>query len=467
MRLKGRKFFQLFYVIIDALVFCASFMAAYYIRYHTFDVKTDAFWKEYQLLCSLWFILMVLFLNQHKLYVTDRMLSLTRECLRVLRSVLYSAFSLVIAMYVFKVHGFSRVVFSYCILFVFVMMFGWRFFKRIVFRHMVKGGYKNVNVLIIGAGAAAERLVDELAASPYLGIKIKGFLDDNVKDEVLGYPVFGALSRIEKTVRQEFIDEIIITIPSVRDKVKEILHAAQRLKKNVRVMADNYDFNFNRMDVYNLGVLPLLEYHSTPEHGAHSFVKRTFDVLVSGAGLILLSPLFLMIALLIKLDSRGPVFYVSKRSGLKGRVFDFIKFRTMIPDAELKKSDLQDRNEVQGGRIFKIKEDPRITHIGKFMRKFSIDELPQLLNVFCGDMSIVGPRPFPVAEFKEFDYYHMARAEIKPGITGLAQIRGRSDLSFYRWVRWDLWYINNWSFWLDMVILWRTIPAVLHGRGAY
>ena len=467
MGFRVRRYFQGLYVVLDALVFTLSFLLSYFLRYRTLVVQNDLFAHDYLLLCSIWFILLLIFLNKHKLYVTDRMLSAYRELSRTFRSVLYSAFSLVVFMYVFKIHGFSRVVFTLTILFCFIFMSLWRMGKRLLFRYLVSKGYRNLNVLIVGVGNSAEALVDELEGNPYLGLRVKGFLDDQVTGDTLGYKVLGSLSKLEKIVRSEFIDEIIVTIPSEREKVKIILHEAARLKKSVRVLADNYDFKFNEMDVYNLGVLPLLAYHETDPHGSHSFVKRIFDIISTGFGLILLSPLFLVIAMLIKLDSKGSVFYVSRRSGLKGKVFDFIKFRTMLVDAETQKEGLQDKNEVSGGKIFKIKDDPRITKVGKILRKYSLDELPQLFNVFIGDMSIVGPRPFPVEEFSEFDYFHMARAEIKPGITGLAQIRGRSDLSFYRWVKWDLWYINNWSFWLDLVILWRTLPVVIKGRGAY
>ena len=161
------------------------------------------------------------------------------------------------------------------------------------------------------------------------------------------------------------------------------------------------------------------------------------------------------------------MFYIHKRTGYKGRVFNFYKFRSMVKEADGLKPELLNKNESQGNIIFKIKQDPRITRVGKVLRKMSLDEFPQLINVLNGDMSLVGSRPFPVEESKKLDPSFLERFVIRPGITGLAQIRGRSDLPINRWVKWDLWYINNWSFWLDLKILFWTLPAVLKCRGAY
>jgi len=183
--------------------------------------------------------------------------------------------------------------------------------------------------------------------------------------------------------------------------------------------------------------------------------------------LLLLLPIFLVIAVLIRLDSPGPVFFNRPRVGMKGRIFTFYKFRSMVKEAEALKPTLLSDNEVKDGVIFKIRRDPRVTRIGKFLRRFSLDELPQLLNVLKGDMSLVGPRPPLPDEVKEYSPSQMQRLSIRPGITGLSQVRGRSSLTFRRWVKWDLWYVNNWSFWLDIRILLWTVSVVLRGEGAY
>ena len=163
---------------------------------------------------------------------------------------------------------------------------------------------------------------------------------------------------------------------------------------------------------------------------------------------------------------KGSVFYFSRRYGRRGELFNMYKFRSMVENADDLIKDLRKHNEV-GGPIFKMKRDPRVTRTGAFLRKYSLDELPQILNVIRGDMSLVGPRPLPIEQVERADFRQLKRLDVRPGITGLWQIRGRSDVSFQRLVRWDIWYINNWSFWLDLHILWQTIPVVLKGRGAY
>ena len=194
--------------------------------------------------------------------------------------------------------------------------------------------------------------------------------------------------------------------------------------------------------------------------------KRFFDFCLAWVIFLFLSPVLAVIAALIKLGRPGPALYKSRRYGLCGKVFPMYKFRSMVCNAEEMLSQLKDKNEVDGP-IFKIRKDPRITKFGTFLRKYSLDELSQILNAIKGDMSLVGPRPLPVEQIEEQDLQQFKRLEVRPGITGLWQIRGRSDLPFVRLVKWDIWYINNWSFGLDLYILFQTLPVVLKGKGAY
>jgi exopolysaccharide biosynthesis polyprenyl glycosylphosphotransferase len=334
-------------------------------------------------------------------------------------------------------------------------------------RHLIAHGYNNFNVLIVGTGDEADELLDEIKAHPYLGLRVEGFLAQTGAQEHEGIPVLGTYADAEKVVREHFIDEILIAASPDRETVRHILACADRLNRNVRVVADSYGLAPRDIEVVNLGVLQMLSYRHARPGSAHSAMKRAFDLCATFVGGLCIAPIIFLIAALIKLDSKGPVLYVSKRAGYKGRIFDFYKFRTMIVDADAKKQALMVHNEVKGGKIFKIKNDPRLTRIGAFLRKYSLDELPQLLNVLKGDMSLVGPRPFPVHEFRSFDPYHKARAEAKPGITGIAQVKGRSDLSFHHWMKWDIWYVDNWSLWLDVLVLFWTFPAVVKGKGAY
>ena len=231
------------------------------------------------------------------------------------------------------------------------------------------------------------------------------------------------------------------------------------------MIPQGFEFTTGEFLKYNIGFIPVLEY-CDEEHLIKQAGKRLFDFISAGIAMVLLSPVFIVLGVMIKLDSPGSVFYLSRRYGRRGRKFHMYKFRSMAKNADKSLKEMRHKNEVDGP-IFKMKNDPRVTRLGRMLRRYSLDELPQLINVLKGDMSLVGPRPFPVEESQKFEYNHMERLAVKPGITGLAQIRGRSDLSFYRWVKWDLWYVNHWSFGLDLKILWWTIPAVFKGKGAY
>jgi len=244
-----------------------------------------------------------------------------------------------------------------------------------------------------------------------------------------------------------------------------MLEKARRLNVAVRVIPQGFELSTCEFSKYNIGFIPVLEY-SNEERLVRQGGKRFFDFVVALVLNILFLPVLFVIAVLIKLDSPGPVFYLCRRYGRKGRIFRMIKFRSMYVDAHLRQQELKDQSEVDGP-IFKIRNDPRVTKVGQFLRKYSLDELPQIINVVKGEMSLVGPRPLPIDQIEKEDFRQLKRLAVRPGITGLWQIRGRSDISFFRLLKWDIWYINNWSFWLDLNILVQTIPVVLKGRGAY
>jgi len=266
-------------------------------------------------------------------------------------------------------------------------------------------------------------------------------------------------------VRREFIQKIFITTHDDSGIFLKLLEQAKELGIAVRVIPHGFELMSGDFVKYNIGFIPILEYCDAVTC-RRQFGKRLIDFVITFLAALFLLPIFLTIALLIKLDSQGPAIYISRRYGRSGRIFGMYKFRSMHIDADKMLDSIKDKNEADGP-IFKIKNDPRVTKIGKFIRKYSLDELPQLFNVVRGDMSLVGPRPLPMDQIRREDLRQLMRLEVRPGITGLWQIRGRSDVSFARLVKWDMWYINNWSFWLDLNILFQTIPVVLKGRGAY
>ena len=322
--------------------------------------------------------------------------------------------------------------------------------------------------MIAGAGKAGAMLVDEMKNHPYLGLNIIGFLDDyrDKVEPINGYKILGELSDFEKIVKKRFVDEVYITIPSQKQKVFELTLQAKKLGVSVRIVPELFDLSLGTIQMQHIGFIPLLQYHTKGIHGTDLIIKRTFDVCLSGLALLLCCPIFLILFILIKLDNPGPILYISKRCGKKGRLFNFYKFRSMVKNADRLLQSLKNKNEKKGP-IFKMSQDPRITKLGRIMRRLSLDELPQLWNVFKGDMSLVGPRPPTPEEVEQYKDWELKRLQVKPGITCLWQVRGRSNLSFYKWVKLDLWYINNWSFGLDLKIIWWTIPVVLKRKGAY
>jgi exopolysaccharide biosynthesis polyprenyl glycosylphosphotransferase len=279
----------------------------------------------------------------------------------------------------------------------------------------------------------------------------------------------GVIAELETLLAQEPVDEVFIALPT--DKYAYLIDLIVRQCEEqgiiVRLRTDMFQLKIARMQVDELDGMPLVTIRSGPSDGWQLLVKRLLDIFASGILLGALAPMFALVALLIKLDSPGPVLFRQERVGLNKRRFSLFKFRTMVEGAEHQQPLLEGRNQAHGP-VFKIKDDPRITRLGQFLRHYSIDELPQLLNVLKGNMSLVGPRPLPVRDVERIDTrWHKRRLSMKPGVTCLWQVNGRSDVNFDRWVRMDLEYIDNWSLGLDLKILLKTIPAVVKGSGAY
>jgi exopolysaccharide biosynthesis polyprenyl glycosylphosphotransferase len=277
------------------------------------------------------------------------------------------------------------------------------------------------------------------------------------------------VEQLNSVIADQPIDEVLVALPI--DKygtvVETIVRHCEEQGIIVRVRTQMSNLRVARSYVDNLQGVPVMTIQSGPADSWQLVMKRLIDIVGSIALLIAFAPLFAVVALLIRLDSPGPLFFAQERVGLNKRRFRILKFRTMLHGSDQKQHMFEYLNEVEGP-VFKIKNDPRITRIGKFLRRFSIDELPQLVNVFKGDMSLVGPRPLPVRDVERIDVrWHKRRFSIKPGITCLWQVNGRSNIGFNEWVRMDLDYIDKWSLGLDLLILMKTIPVVFRGPGAY
>jgi exopolysaccharide biosynthesis polyprenyl glycosylphosphotransferase len=459
------------YIFIDFLLIVSSFTIAYFIKY-TYKFGADVTFdfshiREFIFIFLLWTFFIVTAFYVNNLYSTDRRLSILGEFFRVFAAIIYSNVIIGSVIFFTKYDFFSRQVFlvSACLLVVFLAFF--RVVKRLIIRRLINKGFHNINVLIIGAGRLSKPIVEEIKKYPWWGFRVVGFLDDHIKHDVTEIPVIGKIKDFPVVARKYFIDEVIIIATYDQDMLMQLVNEAKKLSLGVRLFPGYSEEELPKISITQLGMIPLVSYGEKKYYISGFIIKRILDVISVLFLFILLLPFILIIALLIKFDSSGPVLYTQYRMGMKGRIFKFYKFRSMAKDADVCKDGLLGQNEVKDGIIFKMKGDPRITRIGRFLRRYSLDELPQLLNVIRGDMSLVGPRPFPVDESSNFEHKHMPRLNIRPGITGLPQVRGRSELSFNQWVKWDLWYIRNWSFALDMRIILMTIPAVIKGKGAY
>jgi exopolysaccharide biosynthesis polyprenyl glycosylphosphotransferase len=326
------------------------------------------------------------------------------------------------------------------------------------------------HVLIVGSGPRAVRLYHELATHRGEdGIRIAGFVDTNadpLADEV-SQRMLGGLHELESILMQKVIDDVLITLPikSCYEQIQETIGLCERLGVRAAYLADVFQSSLARPTFEETGRIPVVRMHMVA-NDTRLVAKRAIDFAIASTGLVVLAPIMAVIALVIRLDSRGGVIFAQERFGFNKRRFRMFKFRTMITDAEKLQATLEDKNEA-AGPVFKIKDDPRVTRVGKFLRKTSLDELPQLWNVLRGDMSLVGPRPLPLRDVHRFsESWLMRRFSVRPGVTGLWQVSGRSDLTFSRWVALDLQYIDRWSLGLDLKILALTVPAVLKGRGA-
>jgi len=326
--------------------------------------------------------------------------------------------------------------------------------------------------VIVGTSAGAGELASLFEEGERFGLSLLAFVYTGDHQPIPPPGLRGTYSvlpreRLSELLHNHIVDEVVFAV----DKeellgLEPLMHQCEEEGVHMRVQLDFLPQGFSHVFVEYLSHVPLLTFASSPQNEFALFFKRVIDLVISAVALTLLSPLFLILAVLIKLTSPGRVFYRQTRCGLGGRKFTLLKFRSMVDNADEMLPHLEDLNEVDGP-VFKMRNDPRCTTVGRSMRMFSLDELPQLWNVLRGDMSLVGPRPPLPHEVEQYQGWQRRRLRIRPGLTCLWALEGRSRLEFDRWVKLDLLYIDNWSMWLDFKILLKTIPAVLSGRGAH
>jgi exopolysaccharide biosynthesis polyprenyl glycosylphosphotransferase len=326
-------------------------------------------------------------------------------------------------------------------------------------------GYRRRAVLV-GTGAHIDAVAKALAAGPHPAVEVVGFVS-RLQGGHDGLRSLGSLAEIGEVIERNRVDEVIVVDPEFPEReLLELVDRVHRRGVRVRIAPSTTEILVHRAEFVPGQSVPLFELRPPVFEGVDFAVKRTFDLVVASLLMIVLSPLLIAIAIAIKLGSRGPVLYRSLRPGIGGVPFACLKFRTMVDGADRDQYDLEERNEASGA-LFKMRQDPRLTRVGRGLRRFSLDELPQLVNVLRGQMSLVGPRPLPQRDFDRLEEWHMKRYLVMPGMTGLWQVSGRAELGFDDLVRLDFLYLERWSVFLDLAILVKTLPAVIWGRGAY
>jgi exopolysaccharide biosynthesis polyprenyl glycosylphosphotransferase len=462
--------------IIDAVLAFAAFGLAYFIRYQLqilrpvgeFFAAPFEPYLPFALVYVLW-----LHLNYRGsgLYKPIRGRSWLDETYTIVNGVTNATVVLLAISFIFQPLVFSRLMMIYVAAITIILLSGVRLVRRFIQARLRSRGIGVQRTLVIGAGDVGRSVLRTMIARKELGYQPVGYLDDdpdrgNVDlGRVKG---LGGIENLDIVLRQEKVDHVVITLPwSFHDRIVKLMQVCQKKSVEVSVVPDVFQLNLRQVQVENLDGIPLLRMNGhVPLKGSNRLIKRAMDV----ALIIVMSPVLLLltglVALAIRLEGLGPVFYTARRVGENGREFQMIKFRSMIPDADKQREELVKTHELDP-RHPKIKDDPRVTKVGRIIRRMSLDELPNLVNVLSGHMSLVGPRPPTPDEVSLYEPWHMQRLQVKPGMTGLWQVSGRSEVPFDEMCLLDIYYIENWSMQLDAQILMMTIPRVLMRQGAY
>jgi exopolysaccharide biosynthesis polyprenyl glycosylphosphotransferase len=403
----------------------------------------------------------------HGLYRGRARWTVRGDIATVLRAALIQLVLTLSLLYLFKLPDVSRLL----LVVVFPCLAAAAIGIRIVVRQMLvlaRDNGRNVRyMLVLGANARAKSFADLVESHAELGLVVIGHLKADPSDSgvILDRPLLGMIEDLEQVLHSQIVDEVAICLPfAMEDLIEEAVYVCEQEGKVVRMPVAPVERALTTARLESIDGVGVYSLANGPDRAVSLLFKRLVDIAGSAVLLVVMSPLLAVLAIAIKRDSKGPVFFRQERVGLHGRSFDVVKFRSMCLGAEELLSDLQEHNEING-HAFKLANDPRITRVGRFLRRSSLDELPQLWNVLRGQMSLVGPRPPLPTEVANYDTWHRRRLSMKPGMTGLWQVGARRSHEFDHWVEQDLEYIDSWSLWLDFKIIARTVPAVLAGTG--
>jgi exopolysaccharide biosynthesis polyprenyl glycosylphosphotransferase len=459
--------------LADCTTVGASFVAAYFL-WNRIRIATDIAlpiplsWNHAGIVGGL-SLLWVALLAWNGAYSYQRFTSIEKEISRVAKTTIIGILTILAVHFIFRFGYIPR---TYIIVFGIVNIVMLSLEKTVLYfvaNIIRKKGKNRKKILIVGTGRRSRTFIEAVRKNAGWGLDIVGLLSgDPTASGVnwLGCDVIGRFEDIEFVLRNNQVDEVIICVSTKRfGEIQEIMECCEREGIQVRLYSEFFGKIAKRVRVDEIYGLTIISFGFSPDNEFLLYAKRAMDIMISGTLMLLFSPFFLIIAVIIKMSSPGPVLYNWNVVGLNKRPFKSWKFRTMVANADELKDNLSDRNEMKGP-VFKIANDPRVTWIGRFLRKYSLDELPQLWSVLKGDMSLVGPRPAGTNEIGRYESWHRRKLSIKPGITCLWQVSGRNKIeNFDEWVKLDLQYIDNWSIWMDIKILAHTVISVVRGTG--
>jgi exopolysaccharide biosynthesis polyprenyl glycosylphosphotransferase len=463
---------QIVYVAIDVAFVWLGGVLVFWLNFdlqtaHGFSVAPAGGFTAHMLapaypgFLMLYTALIVLTCKSQHLYRTPKEVSAIGESTTVLKAVGLATALFVLFVFASGNTDISRATVACAGVLNVFMLAGWRYAKRRYVLRRVNRGECSSRILIVGAGPTGRALAAWLEANQHLGYSVCGFVDAHRNGDGR---VLGSLGDLRRVALEQFVDQVFVALPADREVVKEIFVEARRLRLDMNVVPDLYDGLGWHAPIHAIGGFPVLELHGQPIPAFGLAAKRMLDVLLGIVGFALSLPIVGLAALWIVVDSPGPVLYSALRVGRKGKKFRCYKLRTMVAGADMAKEELRRSNE-RNGPFFKMEKDPRITRSGLWLRRFSVDELPQFINVIRGDMSLVGPRPHPLDDVELYRAEDLRRLDVKPGVTGLWQVTARRDPSFETNMALDLEYIERWSLALDFRILLKTLPVVLRAEG--
>jgi len=454
----------------DIVIIVLSFITAYYFRFEITDFKIFLSQTEYIIFSSSYLILWIYLSNRFKLYDSKRISNFRYEVWDTGKTTMLCLTIAMILAFLIRQYPPDRLFLIYLWLLQTGVLIFFRLNLRLILSCIRHLGYNYRNVLLIGNNIRSEKIVKEFSVVSEYGLNVIGYIDINngyASECLKELESLAQFDDFEKILKENVIDLVLITLPikSCYTAMEKVIAICESVGVEVEIPVELFNLKISKSSLSTFNNNQFINYYTSPKMNWQMILKRLIDIVISLFLLILCLPLFIILPITIKATSPGPVFFKQRRVGFNGRIFTMLKFRTMAKDAESMKMDLMDLNILEGP-VFKIKNDPRLTKVGGFLRKSSIDEMPQLINVLKGEMSLVGPRPPIPDEVDQYKLDDRRRLSMKPGITCLWQVCGRNEIHFEEWMKLDRQYIDQWSLWLDFKILLKTIPAVLKGVGA-